>query len=130
MSCRGLHIWIWEGSLGAMTKAHVKAKYDSGANAATATLSFGAGDLKLKASCANNTFKDGGSLHGVSVGVEKPGSFMIDYDLHSQVGLNLYKLGLLKRCGRECLTTCYCTFSFTSFFRFDILSLGEACDVV
>lgn len=69
-----------------MTKVQVKTKYDAAANAATATLAFPVGDMKLKATCADNTFSAGGtvSLHGVSFGVEKPGTFMIDYDMQSE----------------------------------------------
>jgi hypothetical protein len=74
-----------------MSKAQVKTKYDTAANAATATVVLPVGDLKLKASCADNTFVpgSGASLRGVSFGVEKPGAFMIDYDLQSEVGLQI-----------------------------------------
>jgi len=69
-----------------MTKAQVKTKYDAAANAATATLSLPLGDMKLKATCSDNTFVPGEapSLRGVSFGVEKPGTFMIDYDMQSE----------------------------------------------
>lgn len=74
-----------------MTKAQVKTRYDAAANAATATLSLPVGDMKLKATCADNTFVPGeaASLRGVSFGVEKPGTFMIDYDVQSQVAITL-----------------------------------------
>lgn len=70
-----------------MSKAQVKTKYDAAANAATATLSFPVGDLKLKATCADSTIVPGEGLssRGVALGVEKPGTFMIDYDMHTQV---------------------------------------------
>lgn len=70
-----------------MTKAQVKTKYDAAANAATATLSLPLGDMKLKATCSDNTFVPGEapSWRGVSFGVEKPGTFMIDYDMQSEV---------------------------------------------
>ncbi|XP_024396406.1 outer envelope pore protein 24B, chloroplastic [Physcomitrium patens] len=69
-----------------MSKAQVKTKYDAAANAATATLSFPVGDLKLKATCADSTIVPGEGLssRGVALGVEKPGTFMIDYDMHTQ----------------------------------------------
>lgn len=73
---------IW----GAMTKAQLKTKYDHANNAATATLAVGLGDLKLKASCTDQTFDGELNLRGVSLGAEKPGSFLIDYDVQSQVG--------------------------------------------
>lgn len=71
-----------------MSKAQLKTKYDAAANAATATVVLPLGDLKVKASCSDNTFVPGGggSLRGVSFGVEKPGAFMIDYDMLSEVG--------------------------------------------
>lgn len=76
---------------GAMSKLQVKTKYDAAANAATATLALPVGDMKVKATCADNTFVAGGrtSLRGVSFGVEKPGTFMIDYDVQSQVAIVL-----------------------------------------
>ncbi|MCO5574255.1 hypothetical protein L7F22_028037 [Adiantum nelumboides] len=67
-----------------MTKASLKARYEPSAQAASATLSVGFGELKLKASCTDRTFEDGLSLAGVSLGVERPGLFMIDYDLPQQ----------------------------------------------
>ena len=79
------------GKRGPMSKAHVKTKYDAAANAATATLVLPLGDLKVKASCADHTFVQGagGSLRGVSFGVEKPGAFMIDYDVQTEVHTTL-----------------------------------------
>ncbi|KAG0560443.1 hypothetical protein KC19_10G180400 [Ceratodon purpureus] len=68
-----------------MTRLQVKTKYDASANAATATLVLPVGDMKVKATCADNTFAAGAaSLNGVGFGVEKPGTFMIDYDMQSQ----------------------------------------------
>lgn len=68
-----------------MTKASLKARYDSGSQSAVSTLSFGVGDLKVKASVSDATFVSGSSLAGVGIGVEKPGAFIIDYDLPSNV---------------------------------------------
>lgn len=67
-----------------MTKATLKARYEPSAQAASATLSVGVGDLKLKAACTDRTLEDGLSLAGVSLGVEKPGLFIMDYDLPKQ----------------------------------------------
>ncbi|KAH9300398.1 hypothetical protein KI387_011981, partial [Taxus chinensis] len=64
-----------------ITRASIKAKYEPGVQAASATLSLNAGDLKLKATCTDSTFVKGPSLNGIALGVEKPGFFMIDYDL-------------------------------------------------
>nr|ABK22752.1 unknown [Picea sitchensis] len=64
-----------------MTRASVKGKYEAGVQAASATVSVNAGDLKLKATCTDSTFVNVRSLNGITLGVEKPGFFMIDYDL-------------------------------------------------
>eukprot|EP00246_Nothoceros_aenigmaticus_P014325 TRINITY_DN5377_c0_g1_i2.p2 TRINITY_DN5377_c0_g1~~TRINITY_DN5377_c0_g1_i2.p2 ORF type:complete len:189 (-),score=34.48 TRINITY_DN5377_c0_g1_i2:132-698(-) len=69
-----------------MTKTALKVKYDSGSQTAVSTLSVGVGDLKLKASVSDSTFANGVSLTGAGLGVEKPGAFLIDYDLPSNVG--------------------------------------------
>ena len=71
-----------------MTKASLRTKYDPSAQSASATLALGVGDLKIKASCSDRTLKDGYGLAGVSVGVEKPGMFIVDYDLTKEVKLN------------------------------------------
>jgi hypothetical protein len=68
-----------------MTRVAVKTKYESASQAASGTLTVGAGELKLKASCSDSTFLKGVSLHGVSLGIEKPGAFLIDYDLQHRV---------------------------------------------
>merc|ERR1711915_228452 len=64
-----------------MTKASVKGKYEAGVQAASVTATVNAGDLKLKATCTDSTFAHGPSLNGITLGIEKPGFFMIDYDL-------------------------------------------------
>lgn len=89
-----------------MTKAQVKTKYDAAANAATATLSLPLGDMKLKATCSDNTFVPGEapSWRGVSFGVEKPGTFMIDYDMQSEV------LCLLSHLSSVSLSSFVCVF--------------------
>ncbi len=64
----------------------MKTKYESEPEEGFGTLTVGAGELKLKASCSDWTFLNGvSSLRGVSLGIEKPGAFLIDYDLHQQV---------------------------------------------
>eukprot|EP01018_Ginkgo_biloba_P001626 Gb_19261 [translate_table: standard] len=64
-----------------MTRASIKGKYEAGVQAASTTFAVNAGDLKLKATCTDATFSNGPSLDGISLGVEKPGFFMADYDL-------------------------------------------------
>ncbi len=69
-----------------MTRVALKTKYESEPEAGSGTLTVGAGELKLKASCSDWTFLNGvSSLRGISLGIEKPGAFLIDYDLHQQV---------------------------------------------
>lgn len=68
------------------TKTELKARYDTGGQVAGLTLAVAAGDLKLKGSVTDSTFINGPSLEGMSIGVEKPGHFLFDYDLAHQVG--------------------------------------------
>eukprot|EP00252_Welwitschia_mirabilis_P017141 TRINITY_DN38041_c0_g1_i1.p1 TRINITY_DN38041_c0_g1~~TRINITY_DN38041_c0_g1_i1.p1 ORF type:complete len:214 (+),score=19.37 TRINITY_DN38041_c0_g1_i1:303-944(+) len=64
-----------------MTKASLKGSYDASAQTAALTVSVAAGDLKLKGTCSGSTFVKGLSAGGLSVGVEKPGFFIVDYDI-------------------------------------------------
>lgn len=64
-------------------KASFKAKYESDKSAAAAatTVAFNAGDFKLKASLTDATIVNGPSLNGLALAVEKPGFFVIDYNV-------------------------------------------------
>ncbi|XP_027332555.1 outer envelope pore protein 24, chloroplastic-like isoform X2 [Abrus precatorius] len=63
-------------------KATLKGKYDVDKNgAAAATFAVNAGDIKLKASVTEATFINGPSLTGLALAVEKPGSFIVDYNV-------------------------------------------------
>ncbi|KAL3321861.1 hypothetical protein AABB24_039467 [Solanum stoloniferum] len=68
-----------------MLKASVKARYETEAEneAATggATVTFNAGDFKLRASMTDATVINGPSLNGLSLAVEKPDSFIFDYSV-------------------------------------------------
>ncbi|XP_016466650.1 outer envelope pore protein 24B, chloroplastic-like isoform X2 [Nicotiana tabacum] len=66
-----------------MMKASVKAKYETDKAAATgaATIAFNAGDFKLRASMTDATVVNGPSLNGLALAVEKPGSFIFDYNV-------------------------------------------------
>lgn len=68
-------------------KASFKAKYDADkASAASAvTVTFNAGDVKLRASMTDATVVNGPSLNGLALAVEKPGSFTIDYNVPKKV---------------------------------------------
>ncbi|XP_074364773.1 outer envelope pore protein 24A, chloroplastic-like [Apium graveolens] len=64
-----------------MMKASLKAKYSSDKNAAGATISVNAGNVKLRASMTDATFSNGPSLNGVALSLDKPGFFIVDYNL-------------------------------------------------
>ncbi len=69
-----------------MTRVAMKTKYESEREAGSGTLTVGAGELKLKEWCSDWNFLNGvSSLCAISSGIEKPGAFLIDYDLHQQV---------------------------------------------
>lgn len=64
-------------------KASLKAKYDTEKNtaASAATLAVNAGNVKLRASATDATLVNGPSLNGLALTVEKPGFFIIDYNV-------------------------------------------------
>ncbi|KAK8596748.1 hypothetical protein V6N12_065228 [Hibiscus sabdariffa] len=62
-------------------KASLKGRYADEKNTAAATFAVNAGDVKLRASITDATAVDLPSLNGLTLAVEKPGSFTIDYDV-------------------------------------------------
>ncbi|KAL0325724.1 UNVERIFIED_CONTAM: Outer envelope pore protein 24A, chloroplastic [Sesamum radiatum] len=64
-----------------MMKASFKARYEPDKAAAAATVSVNAGDLKLRASMTDATVVNGPSLNGLSLAVERPGFFVVDYNV-------------------------------------------------
>ncbi|XP_057464198.1 outer envelope pore protein 24B, chloroplastic-like [Actinidia eriantha] len=62
-------------------KASVKGRYEIDKVGAAGSVVFNAGDVKLRASMTDAT---GPSLNGLSLSLEKPGSFVIDYDVPKQ----------------------------------------------
>ncbi|XP_060199647.1 outer envelope pore protein 24A, chloroplastic-like [Lycium barbarum] len=62
-------------------KASFKARYEPDKAAATATVAVNAGDFKLRASMTDATVVKGPSLNGLALAVEKPGKFIIDYNV-------------------------------------------------
>ncbi|KAH0684074.1 hypothetical protein KY289_021826 [Solanum tuberosum] len=62
-------------------KASFKARYEPDKAAAAATVAFNAGDLKLRASMTDATVVKGPSLNGLALAVEKPGLFIVDYNV-------------------------------------------------
>ena len=65
----------------------MKGKYDADKNAgsALASVALFAGDVKLKASITDATVSKGPSINGLLLSVEKPGTFMLDYDVPRKV---------------------------------------------
>uniref|UniRef100_A0A0E0D9Q6 Uncharacterized protein n=1 Tax=Oryza meridionalis TaxID=40149 RepID=A0A0E0D9Q6_9ORYZ len=68
-------------------KATVKGRYEGDKAMAAATLAFtpSAADLRFKASATDAAFARGPSLEGLTLTLEKPGSFLLDLKPHSKV---------------------------------------------
>ncbi|PIA52574.1 hypothetical protein AQUCO_01000448v1 [Aquilegia coerulea] len=65
-----------------MMKATLKGKYETDkVGTGVATFAINAGDVKLKASMTDATFVNGPSLNGLTLSVDKPGSFIVDYNV-------------------------------------------------
>ncbi|ONK59837.1 uncharacterized protein A4U43_C08F11470 [Asparagus officinalis] len=63
-------------------KATIKGRYEGEtASSALATLDVNAGDVNLKASMSDATFAKGPSFNGLVLSVDKPGSFIVDYNV-------------------------------------------------
>lgn len=62
-------------------KGSLKGKYDLDKNGAAATIGISAGELKLRVSITDATVAKGPSLNGLLLGVEKPGFFIVDYNV-------------------------------------------------
>ncbi|KAF8377945.1 hypothetical protein HHK36_031334 [Tetracentron sinense] len=65
-------------------KASLKAKYELDKSNLSATLAMNAGDVKLRASMTDATVVNGPSLNGIVLSVEKPGFFIVDYNVPKQ----------------------------------------------
>ncbi|KAI4339880.1 hypothetical protein MLD38_024770 [Melastoma candidum] len=62
-------------------KASLKGRYDVDKNGAAATVGVNAGELRLRASITDATVVKGPSLNGLALSVEKPGFFIVDYNI-------------------------------------------------
>lgn len=62
-------------------KASFKARYETDKAAAASTVAVNAGDIKLRASMTDATIVSGPSLNGLALAVEKPGFFIVDYNV-------------------------------------------------
>ncbi|XP_057962556.1 outer envelope pore protein 24B, chloroplastic-like [Malania oleifera] len=61
--------------------ASVKGRCDTEKSGVAGTVAFNAGDIMLRASMTEATFVKGPSLTGLSLSLDKPGSFVIDYNV-------------------------------------------------
>jgi hypothetical protein len=67
-------------------KATVKGRYEGDKATAAATLALSAaGDLRLRASATDAAFAAGPTLDGLTLTLEKPGSFLLDLKPNNQV---------------------------------------------
>lgn len=66
-------------------KASFKARYEPDKAAVFATVTANAGDFKLRASMTDATIVNGPCLNGLALAVEKPGFFIIDYNVPKKV---------------------------------------------
>ncbi|CAH2035756.1 unnamed protein product [Thlaspi arvense] len=64
-----------------MMKASCKGKFDVDKSGGGASLSFNAGNVKLRATLTDAIVLAGPSLNGLSLAVEKPGFFIVDYNV-------------------------------------------------
>lgn len=66
-------------------KGSLKTRYDLDKMAAAATVSVNAGDIKLRATMTDATVVKGPSLNGLALALEKPGAFIVDYNVPNKV---------------------------------------------
>lgn len=64
-----------------MMKTSVRARYEAEKSSASATLTLKAGDVNLRAAMTDATVVNGPSLNGLGLSIDKPGSFIINYDV-------------------------------------------------
>ncbi|KAM5564847.1 outer envelope pore protein 24, chloroplastic [Rosa sericea] len=62
-------------------KASLKGRYDTDKSGAAANVAVFASDVKLRASLTDATIVGGPSLNGLVLAVEKPGVFIVDYNV-------------------------------------------------
>lgn len=66
-------------------KASLKGRYDNDRSGAAAIVAINAGDVKLRASLTDATFVRGPSFSGLALALEKPGFFIVDYNVPQKV---------------------------------------------
>lgn len=66
-------------------KGTLKTRHESDKMEAVATVAVNAGDVRLRASMTDATLVNGPSLNGIALAVEKPGFFIVDYNVPKKV---------------------------------------------
>ena len=66
-------------------KASFKGRYEIDKSSAAATVVVKAGDVRFRASLTDATVVKGPCLNGLALAVEKPGFFIIDYNVPKKV---------------------------------------------
>ncbi|XP_073294192.1 outer envelope pore protein 24B, chloroplastic-like [Primulina huaijiensis] len=64
-----------------MMKTSFKARYEPDKASAAVTVTVNAGDFKLRASMTDATVVNGPCLNGLALALEKPGFFIVDYNV-------------------------------------------------
>ncbi|KAL3840312.1 hypothetical protein ACJIZ3_024903 [Penstemon smallii] len=64
-----------------MMKASFKARYEPDKATGATTVAVNTGDFKLRATMTDATVVNGPSLNGLALAIEKPGFFIIDYNV-------------------------------------------------
>ncbi|MCD7463516.1 hypothetical protein HAX54_050774 [Datura stramonium] len=67
-----------------MISSTLRGRYEGGVREAVTTLSVQGAAVKFTSNVTEATFVNGSFAHGLSFSVEKPGSFLIDYDVPKQ----------------------------------------------
>ncbi|KAK8937289.1 hypothetical protein KSP39_PZI012182 [Platanthera zijinensis] len=65
-------------------RASLKGRFEPERSSATATFSLPTGDTRLNVSITDATFSKGPSLSGLALSLEKPGSFIINYNVPNE----------------------------------------------
>lgn len=74
-----------------MMKASVTGSYDGDNSDAKGSVVLNAGDINFRASITGiNTFVNKPSFHGVTLSVENPGSFSVNYNVPKKVLIHNY----------------------------------------
>jgi hypothetical protein len=76
---------LWTPDRTSWWSTSFKGKFDVDKSGSVASLTFNAGNAKLRATMTDASFVAGPSFNGLSLAVEKPGFFIIDYNVPKKV---------------------------------------------